>query len=326
MKKGKKDLSRAERLEIAILLGRGYSSREIALALGRGKSTINYEVAQNQVRGHYDPRKAQEKARLRKRMRRLAWSKLEQFPALKRLVIAKLEQHWNPDEIAGWLKRQGGQFVSKTAIYDWLRTSRGVRYCRHLYFKRQRVKKRRPKAKRVMIPNRVPVERRFKGATNRTRYGHCEVDTMVSKKGTPGGLKTAVERKSRLALAGKVLSMKPSEHTVVLDQLFVPIKVKSTTFDNGPENREHEELKLPTFFCDPYSSWQKGAIENINKMLRRYFPKGTDFNLVSQTEIDQALDLINNKPRKILGYRSALEVARNAGIIKSESGLTLGGI
>lgn len=323
MKKGQ-NLSRAERLELAILLAKKYSFRSIARSLGRSPNTVSYEVKHNSTRGNYQPRKAQEKARLRKRMRKLEWSKIEQCPSLKRLIIAKLKLHWNPDEIAGWLKRTKQPYVSKTAIYEWLRTSRGERHCQYLYSKRRRVKRRKKKAKRVMIPNRVGIERRFKGATNRTRYGHCEADTMMSKRGTPGGLKTSVERKSRLAVAGKVITMKPVEHGQILSQLFAPLKVKSSTFDNGPENKDHEQLGFPTFFCDPYSSWQKGAIENINKMLRRYFPKGTDFNGVSQKEIDQALYLINNKPRKILGYRSALEVAREAGIIKSESVLTLG--
>lgn len=318
MRKEKGDLTPTERLEIGILLGKGYGSRAIAKALGRGKSTVNYEVAKNQVRGRYDPLKAQEKARLRKRMRRLEWSKIEQCPKLKGLIIEKLGRHWNPDEIAGWLKRTKQPYVSKTAIYDWLRTARGERYCQHLYSKRKRVKKRKKKAKRVMIPNRIGLERRFRGATNRTRYGHCEADTMMSRKGTRGGLKTGVERKSRLAVAGKVVNMKPVEHGQVLGQLFASLKVRSSTFDNGPENRDHEQLGFPTFFCDPYSSWQKGSIENINKMLRRYFPKGTDFNLVTQKEIDRVVGIINHKPRKILGYRSAWEVAQDAGIIKSE--------
>jgi IS30 family transposase len=81
----------------------------------------------------------------------------------------------------------------------------------------------------------------------------------------------------------------------------------------------HEELDIPSFFCDPYSSWQKGSIEHANKMIRRYFPKGTDFRSVSQGEVDHVVFIINNKPRKILGYRSSLEVARAAGIINDTS-------
>ena len=320
----RENLSRAERCEIKILLAKRYSLRSIAQALSRSPNTVSYEIRQNRTLGVYDPLKAQAKARLRKRMRKLNWSKIEQTPSLERLVIAKLARHWNPDEIAGWLKRTSGPYVSKTAIYEWLRTARGERYCVHLYSQRKRVKKRKPKTKRVLIPNRVDIAHRFAGANNRTRYGHSEVDAIVGRRGTPGGLKTAVERKSRLVAARKVASMRPAEHAAVETQLFRPLALKSLTRDNGIENRDHEQVPIPSFFCRPYASWQKGSVEHANKMLRRYFPRGTDFRTVSQVEVDRAVLLINEKPRKILGYRCALEVARAGGIIKSESVLTLG--
>ncbi len=88
------------------------------------------------------------------------------------------------------------------------------------------------------------------------------------------------------------------------------------TYDNGIENRDHTKLGVPTFFCDSYSSWQKGGNENGNKLLRRFFPKGTDFNAVTQKEVDAKVLLINEKPRRSLGYRSAVEVATKRGIIK----------
>lgn len=329
MKKAK-DLSKAERLEMGILLNKGYSKRSIAKVLGRSPNTISYEVLNNTVSCIYDPLKAHAKARFRKRMRKLEWAKIIEYPALKEFVIAKLKAHWNPDEIAGYLRRYHKKYpwyVSKTAIYDWLRTSRGERYCVYLYSKRKRVKRRKPKTKRVIIPDRVSVHKRSLGANNRTRYGHWEADTVVGAKGTPGGLKTGVERKSKLIVARKVLSMRPREHADVLGSILSQVKVKSATFDNGIENRYHGALGVPTFFCDPYSSWQKGGNENGNKMLRRYFPKGTDFSKVSQDEVDEAISRINSKPRKSLGYRSAYEVSRKAGImkyIKSESVLILG--
>lgn len=320
----RENLSRAERCEIGILLAKRYSLRSIAQALGRSPNTVSYEVRANRTRGMYDPIKAHAKARLRKRMRKLNWSKIEQAPSLERLVISKLARHWNPDEIAGWLKRTGQPYVSKTAIYEWLRTVRGERYCVHLYSKRKRVKRRKPKTTRMIILNRVDLSQRLAGANNRSRYGHWEADTVVGRRGTHGGLKTVVERKSRLVLARKVGSMRPAENVTVLATMMGTLKVESVTFDNGIENRDHTALLVPTFFCDPYSSWQRGANENANKLLRRYFPKGTDFSLVRQIEVDQAVNLINSKPRKILGYRSAWEVAQAAGIIKSESVLTLG--
>lgn len=320
-----KDLSRAERCEIGILKHRGYSLRSIARALGRSPNTVSYEIAENSTRGRYDPLKADVKARLRKRMRRLEWRKIEQFPDLKRHLVEKLAAHWNPDEIAGDLRaRNLPWYVSKTALYEWLRTSRGERYCVHLYSQRKRVKKRKPQASKIVIPHRVDIARRCAGASHRTRFKHFERDTIVGKRGTPGGLAVAYERKARLLVAAKVGSMRPEEHAEVDRELFGALHVLSITRDNGFENRNHEHLDVPSFFCRPYASWQKGGVENANKMLRRYFPKGTDFRNVSQGEVDRAVFLINNKPRKILGYRSALEVALKAGIIKNESVLIQG--
>jgi len=321
MKKAK-DLSRAERFEIGILLGKAYSFRAIAKVLGRSPNTISYEIKENSVRGRYDPKRAHEKTRLRKRMRRLAWSKLEEYPALKRFVIEKLKAHWNPDEIAGYMKthpRRCPGYVSKTAIYTWLRTARGERYCTHLYSKRKRVKKRKPKTKRAVIPNRVDIARRNRGADNRTRFGHWEDDTIVGRKGTSGGLKSAVERKTRLVLARKVETMRPEEHVKTEQTMFRGVTTLSVTRDNGIENRYHERLDVPSFFCRPYAPWQKGSVENANKMIRRYFPKGTDFRTVTQRDLDHAVSIINAKPRRILGFRSALACARKAGIIRRDN-------
>lgn len=325
MRKGKSDLTKAERLEISILLKKEYSLRSIARVLGRGKSTISYEIRLGSVRGQYDALKAHAKARVRKHYRRFQWTKIEENPVLKKYIIQGLKKHWNPDEIAGEMKRARQPFyASKTAIYAWLRSSRGQRYCHYLYSKRYRKKKRKTKTKKVLIPNRVDISKRFKGATNKTRYRHFERDTLVGRKGTPGGLATGYERKAKLLLAEKVGSMSPQEHALVDQKMFSMVEVLSITRDNGLENRYYEQLNTPSFFCRPYASWQKGGVENANKMLRRYFPKGTDFSKVTSKEIAHAVFIINNKPRRSLGYRSALEVSRKAGIIKNKSVLTEG--
>ena len=321
------DLSRAERLEIGILLGKDYSLRAIAGVLKRSPNTISYEIRKNSVSGEYDPVKAHNKARLRKRMRRLQWSKLSENPDLERFVIEKLYCHWNPDEIAGYLKRNEKHYpwyISKTAIYEWLMTAEGERYDVYLYSKRRGRRRRKSKSKRVVIPNRVDITSRFLGADNRSRYGHWEDDSIISKRGTQGGAKVAYERKTRLIIARKVESMKPEEHAEAKRDIFSRHKAISITRDNGFENRFHERVGIPSFFCRPYSAWQKGGVENANKMIRRYLPKRTDFNSVSQENLDYIVSIINRKPRKILGYRSALEVARAAGIIKDEGVLIQG--
>lgn len=323
-----KNLSRAERLEIGILLEKGYSLRSIARTLCRSPNTLSYEVRENSVYGTYEPLKAHAKARLRKRMRRLTFSKIEEYPALKQLVIEKLAQHWNPDEIAGYLKRNKSEYpwyISKTALYEWLRTARGERYCVHLYSQRKRVKRRKgKKTGRVMIPHRVDISERSSGADNRTRYGHHERDTLLGRRGTAAHIKTSVERKSRFILAVKVRGMRPAVHAVAERLMNASVRTVSVTRDNGLENKLHEEVEASSFFCRAYASWQKGSVEHANKMIRRYFPKGTDFRSVPQRELDRVVSVINRKPRRILGYCSALEVAQKAGIIKSEGVLIQG--
>lgn len=332
MKKAK-DLSCTERLEIGILLEKGYSKRSIARVLDRGHNTISYEIKENSVKGKYDPLKAHAKAHLRKRMRKSQWSKIEEDLVLKRFIIEKLKQGWNPDEIAGYMKKHPRQcpvYVSKTAIYEWLRTARGERYCKYLYSKRKYVKKRKTKHKKVLIPNRVGIEQRSVGIINRSRFGHWEDDAIVSGKQGKGCLSVSSERKSKLVKITKCNTMSPKEHIKAHRKIVLECKVLSKTYDNGIENIYHEELHslgVKTYFCDAYSSWQKGGVENVNKIIRRYIPKGTNISKVPEEYIQFVEDRINKKPRKILGYRSALEVAQSAGIIrniKSESVLIQG--
>lgn len=320
-------LTAAERHEIGILVDKGYGVRDIARALGRSPNTVSYELRCNSVDGVYVSTSAQTKATNLRKTNRRGWMKLEQHPHLKKLVIEKLEAGWGPDEIAGWLRKEGktgSDYVSKTSIYDWLRSVRGERYCIHLYSRRKVVRPRLPQTAKVMIPERVSVAARSDAATTRTEAGHHERDTMVSHKGAPGGLSTGIERVSRLLMATIVVSMSPAEHAAVVVADAKRYRTVTVTYDNGIENRNHVSTGIPSFFCDPYSSWQKGSIENANKMLRRYFPKGTDFSRVTQDEVDRVVRRINEKPRKILGYRSAFEVARELGIIYGESVLLRG--
>lgn len=316
MKKAKK-LNKAERSEIKILRDRGCGMREIARAMGRSPNTVSAELKRNRVCGQYVPHKAHHKAVVRAGHRRQRWQKIETDSRIRKYVVEKLEEHWNPAEIAGCIERDVGVAVSKNSIYRWLRSSRGQPYCTYLYSKRYCVKKRIQKTKRVMIPNRVGIERRPVGAHNRSRYGHYEADTIVSGPRGNGAISVLVERKSRHVDLRKLETLKPDEHVGVLKRMLENKNVHSVTFDNGIENKYHEYLGVPTYFCDPYSSWQKGAVENINKMIRRYIPKGTNLAHISQTYLDEIACIINNKPRAVLGFKSAYEVARVGGVIKS---------
>lgn len=302
-------MSKSERLEISILRSKKYSMREIARATDRSPNTISAELRRNRVCGTYNPQRAHHKAYVRKKYARFQWKKLNQDKELKGFIVSCLKRHWSPSEIAGHMKREKLSFyVSKNSIYRWLYSTQGSRYCRYLYSKRYTKKKRVKKTERVMIPNRAGIQERMAGANNRSRYGHFECDTIVSGKHGSGAVSVLIDRKSRYVILNKLSTLAPSEHARVLTTTLGELSVRSVTFDNGIENRGHQELGIPTFFCDPYSSWQKGSVENVNKMVRRYIPKGSDISKVSEEKIKEIESIINKKPRKILGYRSAYDV------------------
>jgi IS30 family transposase len=316
-------LSDAERSEIAILRKRDCSLREIAKALGRSPNTISYELKHNSVDGIYDPLKAKQKSRVTRRSRRYQQYKIERDTALRAYVVAGLEAGWNPDEISGAMKQAKQPFyVGKTVIYDWLYSSYGQPYCQYLPSAHYKPKKQKTKiTERVMIPDRVSVEQRPAGATNRTRYGHWEADTVVSGKRTGGkaALAVAQERKTRLIGALLIPDLRPASFARATTRLLSGKKALSLTLDNGIENKQHSSITTSTgisvFFCDPYSSWQKGGVENANKMLRRYIPKGCNLDQFDQEFVDAVVDRLNKKPRKVLGYKSALQCAVEKGII-----------
>lgn len=325
MKKAPK-VTNEERSEIQILHNKGYSARSIAVALGRSPNTVASELKRNAYEdGRYEAKRAKQKAYVRRKYAKYQGKKITENDQLQRFIVSQLEQHWNPDEIAGHLKDNPsfGLCVSKTAIYEWLYSAWGQRYCQYLYSKRYHPKKRRPQAKRTMIPDRLPISQRPESVEQRTGPGDWEYDSIVSSKRSASADALAVtsERVSRLVDAVLVEDLRPEPYAHAITAQLAGKRVTSLTTDNGIENKRHQVITqrtgAPVFFTDPYSSWQKGGVENANKMLRRYFPKGTDFATVSQTEVDAALRLINNKPRKILGYKSSLQVALEKGVIQS---------
>lgn len=318
MKKAPK-LTDAERAEIGILLNKGYSRRSIALALGRSPNTVSDEIRRNSVRTGYKPASAQAKAVARRKFASYQGRKIQESMDLRWYIIVRLQAHWNPDEIAGAMKQEKQPFyASKTAIYDWLRSEWGQYYCRYLDSRRYNARKRKPKTEKHLIPDRVSISERPTGASNRTRYGHWEADTVVSGKrtGSTAALVVTVERKTRLVAARTVPNLKPqSFNGAIADVQAGVAKMHSLSLDNGIENRWHTQLAVPAYFCDPYSSWQKGSVENVNKMIRRYLPKGMDLAEVTPHRLQDIIWIINNKPRKILGYKSALQLAQEKGVL-----------
>ena len=327
MKKASK-ITDAERSEIDILHGKGYSARSIAKALGRSPNTIAAELKRNSYQdGRYIAARAKQKAYVRRKYARYQGKKIQEDDELRAFIILKLSERWNPDEIAGYLRVNPalGLYASKTAIYEWLRSAWGQQYCVLLYSQRyQRKPRRKNKTDRVMIPDRTSITERPLAALGRVELGHCEYDSIVSSKrsGSTAALAVVAERSSRLIRASLVPNLKPEPYATTISRLVQGLNTRTMTTDNGIENRHHRLITrktgAPVIFTDPYSSWQKGGVENANKMLRQYFPKGTDFATVSQTDVVYALECINNKPRKILGYKSSLQVAKEKGLILEE--------
>ena len=311
-------LSDSERDEIEILRKKGYSMRDIAKVFGRSPNTISYEL--KRVPSGYKATHAKIYAHTALKFRGLQWSKIEKEKELKEYIIAGLKKHWNPDEISGRMKKEKQSFyLSKSAIYAWLETARGERYKIYLYSERPGRRHQGTKGVTGQIQSMISITERGKGATNRSRFGHHESDLLVSGRNGTGGLSTNTERKSRYLSALKVMNLSAVEKDRAVRHVLAHQKVLSMTFDRGHENAHHESFGMPTYFCDAYSSWEKGSVENANKMIRAFFPKKTDFALVSQEEIDRVVSIINNKPRKILNYYTSTEVAVAGGVIHSMS-------
>jgi transposase, IS30 family len=319
-------LSDAERSEISILLQRDCSFREIAQALGRSPNTVSYEVKKNSVDGIYEPAKAKAKSRVARRSRRYQWRKIEHNPELRALVIEKLSppNHWSPDSIAGYLRNEQSVLptVGKDQIYAWLYSAYGQPYCQHLLSKRYRPKRRNDsKTDRVMIPDRVSITERRQTVEDRQEAGHWEGDTVVSGKRTrsKAALAVAQERTTRLIGATLIPNLKPESFTRATNDMLAGKLSLTLSLDNGIENKQHKGITnaigVQVFFCDPYSSYQKGGVENANKMLRRYIPKGCDLGDYTQAQVDDFVATLNNKPRRCLGYKSALQLAEEKGII-----------
>lgn len=318
----------AERSEIAILISRGCSSLEISEALKRDKSTINRERKLNGTKNGYDPKQAKVKARQRRRYSKWQGMKINEHAELKAYVIAGLQAHQTPEQISGRLKEVDTHlpYVSKKAIYEWLYSAHGQAFCPLLPSKRYSPKKRTDgkKAKRTMVPNRRDIALRPQEVDDRSRYGDCETDTIVSGKKTrsKAALSVLEERKARYVRLKKIPNLRPSVNRKAIVKMGKIFTVMHTlTFDNGIETKEHEKiadaLSILTFHCRPHASWEKGGVENTNGRIRRFIPKGADINAYSDAEIQKIEDWLNHTPRKCLNYRTPYEIMIQENLLTS---------
>jgi len=308
-----------ERDLIAVWRGQGISNKEIARRLGRHPSSIGREVQRNSFRGkHYLGLHAQARSERRKMMAR------KRHPLKNKdiysYVLDKLRDGWSPEQIAGRLKKDHPEdshwCISYETIYRFVHQPKNRHLMLWEYLRRKqkrRVTKGGRKAKKSGIPDRVSIHKRPSEVDRRKVPGHWEGDSIVGK-GHRTGLHTEYERVSSLTRFERLNAVNSEETKQAMRKIFDPLPAKlkkSSTLDNGSEMVKHKTSGITCFFADPYSSWQRGGNENANLWIRYYFPKKTDFSTISDEELKDVENELNNRPRKRLNFATPNEVFNN---------------
>ncbi len=312
-------LAESDRIRIEVWLQEGRNQAYIAKKLGRSRSTVSREVKNRGAPKCYVGRFAQvnyETKREKCRPRR----KVEETP-IGTYVIAKIRSGWSPETISGRIKleieteiRNIEDYVCPEAIYlfiyesDFGRTNKLYQYLRR--GKKRRTRRYGRKSRKEIIPNRVFIDERPKEANTRDSIGHWESDTLHYPE--KQGINSLVERKARYVELTK-MQRRTAEETERAVCLKLQKHVRKTlTMDNGSENRNHEaiakSLSLLAFFCHAYHSWEKGTNENMNGLVRRYLPRKTNLDMVTQQDLDDIANELNNRPRAILDFKTPKEV------------------
>lgn len=307
-------LSFEERTEIHYLHVSGYSLNTIAKRLSRHRSTIGREISRNRLAsGGYSPLVAQ--GRYLQHRQRLCL--LEKDADLNKYVIERLSEGWTPEQISGWLKEgfeKGLCAIAFETIYSFIyrasqKTQKLWKYLIRHHYKR---KKQRARASRDRIKERQSIHDRPEYVNDRSTFGHWEGDLVICKRSRP--LLVIHERKSRISFMTRLANKSADEtlHSMlsILNRL-QPQARQSVTFDNDMTFAKHhvlaKKLKLQTWFCDAYASWQKGGVENTNGRIRRWLPRHTDLDAVSDNDIEDIIITMNTTPRKCLKFQTPLQ-------------------
>lgn len=306
-----KQLTSEQRYTISVLLSKGLKKKEIAEAIGVSNSTITRELQRNSSkRGVYKWEIAQKQAEKRSKrtpgnraISKAIWSSVKHY---------LVNEQWSPEQISGYLAKDGIK-ISHETIYAWIREdkrNRGTLY-KHL---RHRLKHRKKYvgAGRSCIINRKSIQERPAEADGK-RFGDLEMDTIVGPNNQQA-IVTLVDRNTNMLFMKKLKYGKDAKNlALTVIEMLKPLKkkLKTITTDNGKEFSAHEiiseALGVDVFFTDPYSSWQKGAIENANGLIRQYIPKKVSFNDYDDKDIKDIEEKINRRPRKKLGFETPIE-------------------
>jgi transposase, IS30 family len=309
-------LSLEDRCEIARLQASGISVRQIAAALDRSPSTISRELRRNRgLEVGYKPSYAHEQTRAR----RWSGSRLEREVALRRAVLERLARGWSPEQVAGRLAREAGRrVISYESIYRFIYAQivRTKDYRWRRYLPRAKSKRglrvRHNKSPASFIEGRIPLSERPAAANDRRVPGHWEADLMMFAKYGQAVL-TVHEQCSRILLARRpaTKAAKPmARHLAGLLAALPPSLRQTVTFDNGTEFARHSDLHrlaIRTYFCEPYSPWQKGGVENAIGRMRRFLPRKTDLAMLTTRQFNRLLNAYNNTPRKCLDFSTPAE-------------------
>ena len=315
-----KHLSDGDRETLAYLRACGKSIREAAFYLKRAPSTIARELRRNKSRTRYRSHLAHQLAIHRRHKTTRRRHRFNTDTQLRDRIVAWLQLGWSPEIIAGRLKREanGKPVIHHETIYRWIyKYDRSLikllvrahprRYCRH--------QRRWPNR---IIPRRISILQRPAFINLRQQPGHWESDLVIGS--GRSALQVLVERKTRFVLIRKTRNKSAQANYDALSDAFsnIPAAFRQTiTYDNGTENTLHVEINqrfsLQSFFCQPYHAWEKGSVENTNGLIRRHFPKRTDFDTITPSQLLSTQAWLNNRPRKCLQFQTSGEACSNEG-------------
>ena len=308
----KEKIKKSERFEIAGMLHRGYGKRRIARALDRSPGSISDEIKRNSVSGVYDPDKAHEKARVRRKASKYQSMKILRNRSLEKYIMEKISLGWSPELVSGRIKEVDRHInnISWKAIYKYVYSVYGrilelslPRYGKHQKKGRTKVEK---------LEGRVFIDQRPKIVASRKRFGDWEGDFIVSGKQGKGYLLVLRERKSRYVMIRKILCLKMEDVYQLIFEITGGVVMNTLTLDNDVVFRRHKQLSemlgVPVYFCHPYHSWEKGGVENVNGAIRRWIPKGADISQYSDEYVRKIEDTLNDRPMVCLKFRTPREV------------------
>ena len=282
-----------------------YKLRHIAELLGRSPNTISEEIRRNRVKGRYLPEKAQHKAYVRRKYSKHQGKKIVDHPDLKKEIVARLKDGQKPGNIARRITKREKHLpsISKDSIYRWLDTPYGAPTAAWLWARKK--KKRHHRGRSKKLEGRTFIEKRPKIIDARGRVGDAEFDFIVSGKSGKGILLTVVDRKTRKPFIEKILPVSIRN----FERAFLRIKkryseLRTATTDNDLLLQHHERLakllNIKIYFCHPYSSWEKGAIEHVNGLIRDDVPKGSDISKYSRRFIKKIEEKLSRRPMEVL--------------------------